>query len=155
MTDLEQFANELQDLINKHSDRITLVEMLGFLDLLKFELCLGHSERRGSDINDRKLDKTWIYHLYINCPYCSKNNEIHRGHEYIDGKTWGHKCYGCKMVFFFDSNNRPYKIPLHVRLQEMFDKWMKLATVIYLYTMFWLYTMFCVSIAVILWWLIW
>lgn len=46
MNDLEQFANELQDLINKHSDRITLIQMLGFLDLVKFKLYLGHSDKK-------------------------------------------------------------------------------------------------------------
>jgi len=49
MTDLEQFANELQDLINRYVDKVKIIQMFGFLDMVKFKLYLSHSEKRGEE----------------------------------------------------------------------------------------------------------
>lgn len=42
MSDLEQFANELQGLINRYVDKVKIIQMFGFLDMVKFQLYLGH-----------------------------------------------------------------------------------------------------------------
>jgi hypothetical protein len=42
MSDIEKFANELQDLINRYVDKVKIIQMFDFLDMVKFQLYLRY-----------------------------------------------------------------------------------------------------------------